>query len=95
MENTGGQAGQPVNDRRVGHRPGNGRVSHTPSPMPRIVAAIASGGVTATVIVTVRRRFVWMSIMPPFTWEAILEPEKVDELVRTLTLAAKDAREQS
>jgi len=32
--------------------------------------------------------------MPPFTWEAILDPGKVDELVRTLTLAGKDVRDQ-
>jgi hypothetical protein len=34
-----------------------------------------------------------MSIMPPFTWEAILDPGEVDELVRKLTRAAQDARD--
>jgi len=28
-----------------------------------------------------------MSIMPPFTWEAIMEPETVDQLIYALKLA--------
>jgi hypothetical protein len=95
VENRGSQAGQHVGERFGGHRIGNGRGSHLPSPMPRVVAVAGSGGIAATVIVTVRRGFVWMSIMPPFTWEAILDPGKVDELVGTLTLAGKDARDQA
>jgi hypothetical protein len=38
--------------------------------------------VPATVVVTTYREEVWMSIVPPFIWEAIMEPGKVDELVR-------------
>jgi hypothetical protein len=94
VENRGSQAGQHVGERFEGYRLGNGRVSHLPSPMPRVVAVTGSGGIAATVIVTVRRGFVWVSIMPPFTWEAILDPGKVDELVRTLTSAGKDVRDQ-
>lgn len=30
--------------------------------------------------------------MPPFTWEAIMEPGKVDELIRTLTVARDNAQ---
>ncbi len=33
-----------------------------------------------------------MSIQPPFTWEAIMEPWKVDELIQTLAQAAEGAR---
>jgi hypothetical protein len=53
--------------------------------MPRTVSTQGSGGVAATVMVRVRQGFVLMSIMPPFNWEAILDPGKVDELVRTLS----------
>lgn len=95
MDNRGGAAGQHAGDRRGSNHLGNGRASHLPSPMPRIVTATGSGGVPAAVIVTVRRGFVWVSIMPPFTWEAILDPGQVDELVQTLTLAGKDARDQA
>lgn len=42
--------------------------------------------------IKVRRGKVAMSIDPPFTWEAIMEPNKVDELIRTLHQAAADAR---
>lgn len=56
------------------------------------VTVKGSGGVTATVVVTVRRGMVWLSIQPPFTWEAIMEPRKVQELVRTLRVAEEEAR---
>jgi predicted ester cyclase len=49
--------------------------------------------VSATVVVTVRQGQVWMSIQPSFTWDAIMEPWKVAELVRTLALAAEGANE--
>ncbi len=58
----------------------------------RTVAVKGSGGVSATVVVTVQQGQVWMSIQPPFTWEAIMEPWKVDELTRTLALAAEGAK---
>lgn len=51
-----------------------------------------SGGVSATVVVTAQHGQVWVSIVPPFTWEAIMEPVKVDELIRTLGLAREDAK---
>jgi sulfur carrier protein ThiS len=50
-----------------------------------------SGGVSATVVVTAQHGQVRVSIIPPFTWEAIMEPAKVDELIRTLGLAREDA----
>lgn len=61
----------------------------------RRVAVAGSGGVSATVIVVARRGQVWVSIMPPFTWEAILEPIKVDELIHTLGLAREDAKKMA
>lgn len=33
-----------------------------------------------------------MSIVPPFTWEAIMEAAKVDELIKVLGLARQEAR---
>lgn len=32
-----------------------------------------------------------MSIVPPFTWEAIIEPGKIDELIHVLGLARQEA----
>ena len=48
--------------------------------------------VVVTVVVTVYRGDVWMSIVPPFTWEAIMEPAKVDELIQVLGSARQEAR---
>jgi len=61
----------------------------------RKVTVKGSGGVVATVVVTARRGKVWMSIQPPFTWEAIMEPGMVEELIRTLALAAEDAKKMA
>ncbi|MGH3697185.1 MAG: hypothetical protein ACRDRX_24915 [Pseudonocardiaceae bacterium] len=47
---------------------------------------------TATVIVAVNRGGVWISIDPPFAFEAILEPAHVDILVNMLTEATKEAQ---
>jgi len=44
------------------------------------------------VVVIVQRGKVWMSIQPPFTWDASMEPGMVEELIRTLALAAEDAK---
>jgi hypothetical protein len=49
-------------------------------------------GVDVTLVVTVVQGTVWVSIWPPFTWEAIMEPVKVDELVHVLELARDEAR---
>ncbi len=56
------------------------------------VSVQGSGGVSATVSVTVRKGKVVMSIQPPFTWEAIMDPTKVDELIGTLTQAKEAAK---
>jgi hypothetical protein len=49
-------------------------------------------GVDVTVVVTVVRDTVWLSISPPFTWEAIMKPEKVDEVISMLELARDEAK---
>ena len=49
-------------------------------------------GMKVTVIVTVYRGTVWISIDPPFTSEAILEPEHVANLIDMLTQAVKEAQ---
>ncbi|MGH4021448.1 MAG: hypothetical protein ACRDT0_19900 [Pseudonocardiaceae bacterium] len=59
----------------------------------RKVSVKGSGGVSATIVVIAQRGKVWLSIQPPFTWEAIMEPAKVVELIRTLGLAAEDAKQ--
>jgi hypothetical protein len=63
--------------------------------MPRRVHVKGMQGVDATVIVTVVRDRVWLSISPPFTWEAIMEPAKVDELISTLELAQDEAKKKA
>ena len=59
---------------------------------PRRVRVNARQGETATVTVTVVQGTVWMSIIPPFTWEAILEPGTVDEVIHVLEMAREEAR---
>ncbi len=63
-----------------------------PMGMPRRVAVKATQGVDVTVVVKVVQGTVWLSISPPFTWEAIMEPGKVDELLRVLELARDEAK---
>lgn len=58
----------------------------------RTVLVKGTGGVTATVVVRVQRGTVWLSIQPPFTWEAIMDPDKVDELMQALAQAQGDAK---
>jgi hypothetical protein len=52
--------------------------------MPRRIAVTGMQGVAATVVVTVVQNKVWLSIQPPFTWEAIMEPAKVDDVIHAL-----------
>jgi hypothetical protein len=60
--------------------------------MLRRVLVKGSGNVPATVVVTARHGRVWMSVVPPFTPEAIMEPERIDELMHVLRLAREEAR---
>lgn len=69
----------------------DGQAAHAGSAVYRKVAVKGSGGVAATVVVTTQQGQVWVSIVPPFTWEAIMEPMKVDELIHMLGLAREAA----
>jgi hypothetical protein len=53
------------------------------------------GGIAATVVVIAQRGQVVVSIVPPFTLDAIMEPGKVDEVIHTLGLARDDARKMA
>lgn len=70
----------------------NGDVQRIGSMVQWKVSVKGSGGVAATVVVTARQGQVWLSIQPPFTWEAIMGPGKVEELVRALGLANEEAK---
>ncbi len=59
----------------------------------RKISVKGTGGVAATVVVIAQRGQVWMSIQPPFTWEAVMQPGKVDELIHALGLAREDAKQ--
>lgn len=63
--------------------------------VPRRAFVKGMQGVDVTLVVTVVQGAVWLSISPPFTWEAIMEPVKVDELVHVLELARDEARNMS
>lgn len=76
---------------RPNHGAGKG-VQHARPAVHRRISTMGSGGVHATVVVVARQGKVWLSIDPPFTWEAILEPEKVMELVGILGQAEDDAK---
>jgi hypothetical protein len=60
--------------------------------LPIRVSVKTTGEDHAAVVVTVVQGMVWLSIRPPFTWEAIMEPVKVDELIRVLELAREEAQ---
>lgn len=59
--------------------------------MPRRVLVKAAQGADATVVVTVVQGTVWMSISPWPTWEAIMAPGEVDEVIQALQRARDDA----
>lgn len=59
--------------------------------IPRRVRVTGRQGVDATVVVTAVRDRVWLSISPPLTWETIMEPRKVDEVISVLRLARDEA----
>lgn len=62
------------------------------SGIPRRVSVRGCEGVAATVTVAVQQGYVLLSIVPPFTWESIMEPAKVGELIHVLALARDDAQ---
>lgn len=75
------------------YMPGVERSAYSPrhAGILRRVAVKGMKSVSATVVVAVVQGNVWMSISPPFTWEAIMEPGKVDELISVLVVARADA----
>lgn len=62
---------------------------------PRRVRVKGMQGVDATVVVAVAQGTVWLSVSPPFTFEAIMEPGKVDELMHVLQLARDEAKQMA
>ena len=60
--------------------------------IPIRISVKTTGGDHAAVVVTVVQGMVWLSIRPLFTWEAIMEPVKVDELIRVLELVREEAQ---
>lgn len=71
---------------------GDDNVQYFASPVYRRVLVKGSEGISAIVVVKAERGKVWLSIEPPFTWEAIMEPSTVEEVIRTLRQAAEDAK---
>ncbi len=67
------------------------RVDYPGYGLPRRVSVKGREGVAATVVVTTYPGYVWMSIVPPFTWEAIMEPGHVDQLIHALGLAREES----
>jgi hypothetical protein len=65
--------------------------ANRPNGLPRKVSVKGRNGVEVTVVVTEYRGHVWMSIVPPFTWEAIMKPEHVDQLIHVLGLAREES----
>jgi hypothetical protein len=63
------------------------RADHPSGGLPHRVLVQGREGVAATVVVTTYREHVWMSIVPPFTWEAIMGPAHIDQLIQVLGLA--------
>jgi hypothetical protein len=59
--------------------------------MPRRVRVKAMRGEDATIVVRVVQGMVWLSISPHFTWEAIMTPGTVDEVMRVLEKARDEA----
>ncbi|MGH3802797.1 MAG: hypothetical protein ACRDTD_22260, partial [Pseudonocardiaceae bacterium] len=60
--------------------------------MPRRVRVKGMQRVDVTVVVTVVHDTVWLSISPPFTWEAIMGPGRADDVIPMLELARDEAK---
>jgi hypothetical protein len=59
--------------------------------MPRRIAVKGMQGTDVNIIVTVVQGTVWLSISPPYVWEAILQPSNVDNVIHALELARDEA----
>lgn len=66
------------------------RADHS-SGVPRRVSVKGREGVGVTVVVTVYHGHVWLSVVPPFTGEAIMEPRHVAQLIHALELARRES----
>jgi hypothetical protein len=58
----------------------------------RRVSVRSTSGEPARVVITVRRSWVFVFIDPHFVGDAVLDPEKVDEVIRALAQAREDAK---
>ncbi len=86
FSNVGHQNGQPDDSTDYSH------IDHALRVIHHNVTVTGSDGVTTTVMITARRGQVWLSIQPPFTWEAMMTPGKADEVMRTLERAGVTGR---
>lgn len=74
----------------------HGQAPYTNMGVPRRIRVKGMQGVDATVVVTVvAQGTVWLSISPPFTWKAIMEPGKVDEVLHMLEVARDEAKKMA
>ena len=73
----------------------NEHAAYTGMGISRRVRVKGKEGIDATVVVTVVQGKLWMSISPPFTWEAIIEPSKVDDVMHVLEVAREEAKKMA
>lgn len=59
--------------------------------MPRRALVKGMQGMDVTVAATVVQNTVWLSISPPFSGEAIMQPGKVDQMIHALEPARDEA----
>lgn len=70
----------------------DGRAVYVGSEIHRRISVRSSSGEPAAIAAIVRQGKVWVSMVPHFVGEAILDPENVDAVIRTLAQARDDAR---
>lgn len=70
----------------------DGQAVYVGSEIHRRISVRSSSKEPTTFVATVRQGKVWVSIVPLFIGEVILDPEKVDAVIRTLAQARDDAR---
>ncbi len=73
-------------------RGANGQAVYIGSEIHRRISVHSSSGESAAITAIARQGKVWVSVVPHFVGEAILDPEKVDAVIRTLAQARDDAR---
>lgn len=70
----------------------SGQAVYIGSEIHRRISVQSSSGERAAIAAIVRQGKVWVSVVPHFVGEAILDPEKADAVTRTLAQARDDAR---